>query len=345
MSNLLGIGTHKIYTVLILEKTIIPVAGGKGGVGKSFFSANLAIALAEMGHTTIAVDLDLGGSNLYSFLGVPNRFPGIGDYLKARGAELPELLVSIDTPNLQFLPGDGLSPFMANIPYAQKLRLMSHLTKLPARYIVLDLGAGTSFNTLDFFRLSPHGLVVTTPEYPAVMNMLSFLKHLVLRSVEGNFKKDNRILKMLHSLYKQPIDKQRSLMESLRSGLSAIDPTALQKLSEICGRIRPRIIFNMGEHPDEMEVCEQIDKNLASSLSLGVDYFGFVFNDSAVRHSIKNRTPFLPSYRNNMTAKCVGQIAERIVKYWDRQVKDSAARIHRHACDIYESRNVSQFSV
>jgi len=76
-----------------------------------------------MGYSTIAADLDLGGSNLYSFPGLPNKFPGIGDFLRARNAELHELLVSTDTSNLQFLPGDGLSPFMANIQYAQKLRI------------------------------------------------------------------------------------------------------------------------------------------------------------------------------------------------------------------------------
>jgi len=85
---------------------------------KTFFTANLAIALAEKGHPTIAVDMDLGGANLHLFLGLPNRFPGIGNFLKARSAELEEMLVPTEIPNLQFLPGDGLSPFMANIPHA-----------------------------------------------------------------------------------------------------------------------------------------------------------------------------------------------------------------------------------
>ncbi|NIQ98502.1 MAG: CpsD/CapB family tyrosine-protein kinase, partial [Desulfuromonadales bacterium] len=48
------------------DTVIIPVAGGKGGVGKSLLTANLAIALAQAGQKTIAVDLDMGGSNLHS---------------------------------------------------------------------------------------------------------------------------------------------------------------------------------------------------------------------------------------------------------------------------------------
>ena len=103
---------------------IIPIASGKGGVGKSVFTANLAMALAKLGHATIAIDLDLGGSNLYSFLGLPNDYPGIGDYLKARYGELEAMLVQTNMANLKFLPGDVRSPLMANIPYAQKTRLI-----------------------------------------------------------------------------------------------------------------------------------------------------------------------------------------------------------------------------
>ena len=205
---------------------IVPIASGKGGVGKTFLTANLAIALAEAGHPTIAVDLDLGGSNLHSFLGLPNRFPGIGDFLKARSAELQELLVDTATHNLRFIPGDGLSPFMANIPHAQKMRLISRVEKLPAEYILLDLGAGTSFNTLDFFLISRHGVVVTKPELPAIMNTLGFLKHLVLRLIDRTFAQDRRIRDLLRALSKQPMAGQRNMVENLVSEIKTTDPDA-----------------------------------------------------------------------------------------------------------------------
>jgi flagellar biosynthesis protein FlhG len=76
--------------------TIIPVASGKGGVGKSLIAANLSMALARLGHETVAVDLDLGGSNLHSYFGLPNKFPGIGDYLKGGRSDLENLLIKTD---------------------------------------------------------------------------------------------------------------------------------------------------------------------------------------------------------------------------------------------------------
>jgi len=314
--------------------TIIPIASGKGGVGKTFFTANLAIALAEMGHPTIAVDTDLGGSNLHFSLGFPNRFPGIGSFLKARSAELEEMLVTTEIPNLQFLPGDGTSPFMANIPHAQKIRLISRIVNLPAEYILLDLGAGTSFNTLDFFRLSRHGLVITTPEYPAIMNMMTFLKHFLLRIIAGNFTKNNNISQMLHAMYKT--DKQINIIE-LQERIGDIDPVAGNKVRELCRQYRPRLVFNMGEHPDEIKLSEQIDKNLMNILSMEIDYFGFIFNDPAVRQSIKDKIPFIPGNRKTMTTKNIEHIATRIVKYWNKPIDKSAQRLLNHTRKTYEN--------
>ena len=165
--------------------TIIPIAGGKGGVGKSFVTANLAVALARRGHRTIAVDLDLGNSNLHTLLGLQNRYPGVGEYLRGTIKCAPtELIVETSVPGLGFIPGDGRMPFMANITYNQKLAIFRLLKALPARYILLDLSAGTAYNTLDLFQLGKSGIVVTTPEYPALMSTLVFAKNLVLRAID-----------------------------------------------------------------------------------------------------------------------------------------------------------------
>jgi flagellar biosynthesis protein FlhG len=317
--------------------TIIPIASGKGGVGKSFLTANLGVVLAEMGHTTVVVDMDLGGSNLHFFLGLPNRFPGIGDFLKARSAKLEDLLVSTETPNLMFLPGDGFSPFMANIPYAQKIRLISHMVRLPAEYILLDLGAGTSFNTLDFFRLSPHGFVVTTPEYPAIMNMLVFLKNLILRVIEGNITRNKYLCDTLNSFYNQPMTAEGKTIEELRSRIDAIDGEAGRTIAALCHKYRPRIVFNMGEHPDEIKIAAQINKSLEDSLSINADYFGFIFHDMAIGQSVKKRTVFMTSYRDSMAAENIKRIADRIVQYWDRHVTNSAQLLLNKTRQVFDS--------
>ncbi|NBQ39078.1 MAG: MinD/ParA family protein, partial [Alphaproteobacteria bacterium] len=60
---------------------IIPIASGKGGVGKSLVAANLAIALAQAGKNVVLADLDLGGSNLHLILGLRGIPVGIGTWI------------------------------------------------------------------------------------------------------------------------------------------------------------------------------------------------------------------------------------------------------------------------
>jgi flagellar biosynthesis protein FlhG len=64
-----------VYAVLMA--TVIPIGSGKGGVGKTIFTANLGIMLAKEGKRTVLIDLDLGGSNLHTCLGVKNRYAGL----------------------------------------------------------------------------------------------------------------------------------------------------------------------------------------------------------------------------------------------------------------------------
>ncbi len=320
---------------------IIPVASGKGGVGKTFIAANLAMALAEAGHRVIVADLDFGGANLHSFLGLSNRNPGIGDFLKARCAELEELLVPAGTPNLFFLPGAGKTPFMANLAYAQKIKLMTRLRRLPADYILLDLGAGSSYNTLDFFRLSENGLLVTTPEPTAVMGMLGFLKNFLLRSIEREMVRHHAAWEILQDLFKRPMEEQALSIKDVHQKIMAEDPEAGEAVSSNYQQYRPRIVINMGENPADSRMAFNISRTMGEILSIEADYFGFVFKDRSVLASIRNRHPFLPNYHSSLASENIVRIAMRIVKFWHQPVQDSAALLFNHVKRDFESRQKS----
>ncbi len=319
------------------ETTIIPIAAGKGGVGKTFCAANLSIALAEAGHSVIAVDLDLGGSNLHCHLGVPNRYAGVGDFLRARTVEFAELPVPTKIEGLRFIPGDGKSPFMANIAYSQKRRLLSRFMQLDADYIILDLGAGTAYNTLDFFALADAGLLITQPEYPAVVNLLSFIKHFLMRRIERKLRGNEEVRELLKAIQKRPIKDSGSSIAIIQQEIASLDLEAGKQVEEITHRYRPRIVFNMGYSPGEMALAQQIEKVAREMLCVEVEFFGFVFQDAAVHRAIGAREIFLPHNRGSIAAAGLLRTAERIEKFWDRPVSDSARRIEADARKTFES--------
>ena len=166
---------------------IIPVAGGKGGVGKSIYSLNIAVTLAKQCKKVILVDLDLGGSNLHTLLGLKNNQAGLGTFIARQEEDFSNLLQATGIPGLQFIAGDCLFPGTANMDFFTKKKILTNLEKLNADYIILDLGAGSSYNVIDFFLTSYKGTLVVTPELTSILNAYSFLKSTVFRFLYRQF--------------------------------------------------------------------------------------------------------------------------------------------------------------
>ncbi|MET0286568.1 MAG: P-loop NTPase [Polyangiales bacterium] len=172
------------------------VAGGKGGVGKSVIAANLAVAVARRGLRCLLIDADLGGANQHTLFGVEKPRGTLDAFLAGEEKELS----SVATPtrfhglSLIFASSDALGS--ANPKHSQKQKFLRHVRKADADVVVLDLGAGTSFNTLDVFLIARVQLVVTTPELTAIQNAYGFIKcaHARAKSQEPPLRCEPRLL-------------------------------------------------------------------------------------------------------------------------------------------------------
>lgn len=315
---------------------LLPVAGGKGGVGKSVVAANLALSLANMGFKTIAADMDLGGSNLYSFLGLGNTYRGIGDFVRQDDAALEEFLVPGPVKGLSYLPGDGTSPFLANITYHQKKRLLTGLSALNADFTIIDLGAGTSFNVLDFYALTNRGLLVTTPDFPAILSMLAFLKNLLFRRMDEAVKANRKVRSALTELFHGSSPGTPLTTANVLEQIGRMEPALAKQLGEIQAAIRPMVIFNLGEKPDDLNLIKQFQRGLRKVLSLEADYLGFIFRDAMAAQSVRQRKPLMISYPDSISAKEIKQIARRILKFKDQPVPNSAELLMESTRRFYE---------
>jgi len=294
------------------KPVIIPVASGKGGVGKSVFAASLAIALANRGEATVAVDLDLGGSNLHTYLGLANTNPGVGDYLKQRLASLQSLVVTTPFKNLRFLPGDGKTPFMANIPADQRFRLLDELQKIPARYLVVDLGAGSSVNTMNMFGLANDGIIVTSLDTPALMNALTFLRNFMFANILSLGSKNRGVRKMLLNAFRQPANRENLTVEAILNSISQEDPALAEQIRQRCAHFTPRFVYNMGEQAEDLQVATRIEATLMKTLSLRCSTLGLLFYDAAVRRAVRKNQVFLPTNPGSPYARGIAAIAGRL---------------------------------
>ena len=152
---------------------ILPVSSGKGGVGKTTFALNFALALAKT-HKTILLDLDTGTSSLRNFLDVKVS-RDLYHFLKKDTPlqECREVLPQAMDPdrafaNFSFIASPhGFVQDIVNFSSAVKDRLIAGINGLQADYLVIDMKAGLDHNVLEFLPLSNSGIILFTPRLKA----------------------------------------------------------------------------------------------------------------------------------------------------------------------------------
>ncbi len=178
---------------------IISVAGPKGGVGKTVFVANLSVILGQRGYSVISIDLDLGAANLHVMFNAMQTEVNLYSFLNRSVSTLSDAAVPTRYENVHLVSGAGHVPGLANIFYQTKMKLIRHIQKLEHDVVILDLGAGTAYNILDFYSVGEKKIVITNPEITSVMNSYSFLKSYVFRKME-RYLRENRRFETLSKL-------------------------------------------------------------------------------------------------------------------------------------------------
>ena len=158
------------------ERVLLAVGGGKGGVGKTVITSSLGVALAGMGKKVVIVDTDFGGANLHTFLGIDNPDLTYLNFYMLEKSSLEEIILPTAVENLSFISGACGTLGLANPKYSQKVRFIQELKKIKADYILLDLGAGSSYNVVDYFLAAGEGIVVSSPEPASIQETYYFIR-------------------------------------------------------------------------------------------------------------------------------------------------------------------------
>ena len=293
---------------------ILPIASGKGGVGKSAISLNLSIALAQLGKKVILCDFDFGGANLHTMLGHKNNKPGLGHFINKLEDHLEPLIQETAVENLGFIAGDCLIPGTANMDFFSKKKILKELNQLDADYVILDLGAGSAYNTLDFFLVTYKSILVTTPEITSILNAYSFLKSSAFRFLAQQFSAKSEERKFIQDFTHTRLEGTElsfvNLMEELYKRFPESSAKAINKLDSF----RPQVILNKGRESNDIAMGQRLKSLVKNKLNMNMEFIGFIPHDDEISLSIARRTPLILTNPEGDFARRIYPTAQRVIE-------------------------------
>lgn len=292
------------------QQAIWGIGGGKGGVGKSLITANLAITLAGMGNKVCAIDLDLGCANLHTCLGIDIPRISLSDFFSRREPDLSKIAVPTTVSHLHMMSGAQDAIGVANLKHTHKTKLLEQLKTLDYDYILFDLGAGTAFNTLDFFLSADLGLLVLLPEPTSIENTYRFIKSAYYRKL-----KTSDALFEIRPMIDMAMDPKNPL--GIRSPADLLKEATRYgaeygiQLKEVIQSFQPKLVINQARTQTDVDIGFSIKSVCKKYFGIDLGYVGYLDYDSAVWQSVRRKKPLVQEFPNS---KLVGSL-NRMVEY------------------------------
>jgi flagellar biosynthesis protein FlhG len=294
-------------------KQIWAIGGGKGGVGKSLVASSLAISLARTGNRVIAIDLDLGGSNLHTALGVDLPRLTLSDFIAGRIADVSQCALPTGIPQLDLISGAQDAVGVTQINSEGKKKLLEAVASLNTDYLIFDLGAGTSYTTIDFFLYSDIGLIVLLPEPTSIENAYRFIKSAYYRRLWHA-----PSLREARPLIEKAMDPRNA--ENLKSPsdlfreVNKLSPELGMRLKQEIEKFRPQLVVNQARTQADIEIGFSVKAVCKKYFGIEMDYMGYLDYDSAVWQAVRRKRPLAIEFPNSRLVSSVDRIVQYMLK-------------------------------
>ncbi len=292
---------------------LIPIGGGKGGVGKTFLVANLAASLAASGQRVVAVDGDLEGANLHTALGVRRPAHSIAEYVSRREEDVPKLIEDTPFENLRLISGVGGDLGEAQPSHSRRLSFVRALRRIDADVVLLDLGAGTHASVLDYFMVCDDGVVVITPEPTSVENAYSFMRAAFYRRLQLAMVTPE-VRRLVTLAMDQRNERGIKTPFDLLREVERNDAQAGGRLLATMRSFRPRIVVNDVRSAEDIKLGFSVRSICRKYYAIEAEYAGYVSHDAAAREAIRACQPLVVADPKANAVIYIHRIAKKLME-------------------------------
>jgi len=302
---------------------IIAVGGGKGGVGKSIVSANLAATIAQYGYRVLVVDLDLGCSNLHSHFGVAMPKKNLADFVLTQRMGFRDLMMPASIPGVAFVAGgkeESWSEYMEQssdhlLSLWQALVASKQQSKVDV--VLLDLGAGTHRHTMDFFSVANLGLITVLPEPTSIENAYVFFKMALWNLIEnlGRRMHQPEAAKDIKAALSSMVGS--SLANGYQSCFKELQLSYPQFIQDLLRTMQARclgILVNQARDQTDIDLGISMEHVCQKYFGFPAKSIGYLNYDEAVLKSLKNRRLLVSEFPHSMVAKRLSVAAAQSLK-------------------------------
>lgn len=294
--------------------TVWAVGGGKGGVGKSVISTLIAFWLSRSGKSTVLMDMDLGGANVHTLMGIRNPSRTLNDFVTKKVKSLDDVCIASEVDGLKLIVGAGEILSLANPKFAQKIKIIRAVYGLDADHVILDLGAGASFNILDFFLTAEKQISVVTPQPTSIQNAYAFLRSAVYRRLSQLTRRDPSLMTLIQTAMNPKNELQMRTIKELCQVIEELEGAgSVEALKKEIARIRPLVITNMARDPNDKNAGRIVQLVAEKYLTIQADAACAVSYDRQVDQMISEMTPLVQLNRSSRVFADIHDICNRMM--------------------------------
>jgi flagellar biosynthesis protein FlhG len=225
-------------------------------------------------------------------MGIRTPSRTLNDFISRQYATLDEVCMGTEQKGLRIICGASEVLTLANLQYTQKVKILQAISKIEADHVILDLGAGTGFNTLDFFLSADRQIVVMTPQPVAIQNAYAFVRNAVYRTLSRLTSRRPSLGGLVKAAMDPKNDIQVRTVSTLLDRVAENgDPADASEMAIHLKRIHPTLITNMIREPRDKNAGRIIQMVSQKHLMIQAEVGGGVYYDPQINAMVSAMEP------------------------------------------------------